>query len=259
NSPYRDATIVRTSSKTREGIEEVVKELERLTSLKFKKDINLPIRLPIDRVFTLSGIGTVITGTLWSGKVKSGDEIEILPNKIRCRIRNVQVFNEDVKEALAGQRVALNLIGVKKNQLSRGDVVLKPGYLTPTSLLDTHIGILSNQKSSLKSGRKVRLHHGTREIIAKASLFGVREIKPGETGYVRFKLDYPLVVKNHDKFIIRNSSLLRTMGGGLILLSHPSKKRIKREKIIDKLNILYGGNKDEIISLWHYSIISSNY
>ncbi|MBU2597607.1 MAG: selenocysteine-specific translation elongation factor [Actinobacteria bacterium] len=250
NSPYRDAAIVRTSSKTREGIEEVVKELEKLTSLKFTKDINLPIRLPIDRVFTLSGIGTVITGTLWSGKVKSGDEIEILPNKIRCRIRNVQVFNEDVKEALAGQRVALNLIGVKKNQLSRGDVVLKPGYLTPTSLLDTHIEILSNQKSSLKSGRKVSLHHGTREIIAKASLLGVGEIKPGETGYVRFKLDYPLVVKNYDKFIIRNSSLLRTMGGGLILLSHPSKKRIKREKIIDKLNILYAGNKDEIISLW---------
>jgi len=250
SSPYTDTAIVRASSKTREGIEKVVKELEKLTLLKFKKNINLPIRLPIDRVFILSGIGTVITGTLWSGEVKSGDEIEILPDKIRCRIRNIQVFNKDVKKAIAGQRVALNLIGVKKNQLSRGDVILKPGYLTSTSSVDTHIEILPNQKSSFKPGRKVRLHHGTREIITRVSLFGVNEIKPGEMGFARFKFDYPLVVKNGDRFIIRSLSPLVTIGGGLILRSHPFKIRIKREKIIDKLNILYSGTKDEIMSLW---------
>jgi len=250
NSPYKGAKIVRVSSKTKEGLEEVVTNLEKLTSLKFKKDFNLPIRLPIDRVFTLSGIGTVITGTLWSGKIESGDEIEILPQKIRCRIRNIQVFNKDVKKALAGQRVALNLIGIKKNQLGRGDVVSEPGYLSPTTLIDANINIISNQRRSLKSGKEVKIHHGTREVMSKVSIFEKKEIRPGENGFVRFKLDYPLVVKNFDRFIIRNPSPLRTMGGGLVLRSHPSRKRLRKGKIIDQLNILYSENKDEIISLW---------
>lgn len=249
-SIYEDAKIVRVSSKTREGIEDVIKQLEKLSLLKFKRDINLPIRLPIDRAFTLSGIGTVITGTLWSGTIKPDDEVEILPQEIRCRIRNVQVFNNDVEKAFAGQRVALNLIGVKKDQLSRGDIILEPGYLSPTSLIDTKIEILSNQKYSLKSGKKIKLHHGTREIMGRASLFGLKEVKPGEDGFARFKLDYPLIVKNYDRFIIRNSSSLRTMGGGSILRSRPPRKRLKREETINQLNILNSCDKKEIISFW---------
>ncbi len=249
-SIYEDAKIVRASSKTREGIEDVIKQLEKLSLLKFKRDINLPIRLPIDRAFTLSGIGTVITGTLWSGTIKPDDEVEILPQEIRCRIRNVQVFNNNVEKAFAGQRVALNLIGVKKDQLSRGDIILEPGYLSPTSLIDTKIEILSNQKYSLKSGKKIKLHHGTREIMGRASLFGLKEVKPGEDGFARFKLDYPLIVKNYDRFIIRNPSPLRTMGGGLILRSHAPGKRLKREEIINQLNILNSCDKKEIISFW---------
>lgn len=249
-SIYEDAKIVRVSSKTREGIEDVIKQLEKLSLLKFKRDINLPIRLPIDRAFTLSGIGTVITGTLWSGTIKPDDEVEILPQEIRCRIRNVQVFNNDVEKAFAGQRVALNLIGVKKDQISRGDIILEPGYLSPTFLIDTKIEILSNQKYSLKSGKKIKLHHGTREIMGRASLFGLKEVKQGEDGFARFKLDYPLIIKNYDRFIIRNPSSLRTMGGGLILRSRPPRKRLKREETINQLNILNSSDKKEIISFW---------
>jgi selenocysteine-specific elongation factor len=249
-SIYEDTRIIRASSKTREGIEDIIKQLEKLSLLKFKRDINLPIRLPIDRAFTLSGIGTVITGTLWSGTIKPDDEVEILPQEIRCRIRNVQVFNKDVERAFAGQRVALNLIGIKKGQLSRGDTILEPGYLLPTSLVDTKIEILSNQKYSLKSGKKIKLHHGTREIMGRASLFASKELKPGEDGFARFKFDYPLVVKSFDRFIIRNPSPLRTMGGGLILRSHPPRKRLKMKEIINQLKILNSCNKKKIISFW---------
>ncbi|GAI27666.1 unnamed protein product, partial [marine sediment metagenome] len=103
---------------------------------------------------------------------------------------------------------------------------------------------------SLKSGKKIKLHHGTREIMGRASLFGLKEVKQGEDGFARFKLDYPLIVRNYDRFIIRNPSSLRTMGGGLILRSRPPRKRLKREETINQLNILNSCDKKEIISFW---------
>lgn len=242
------APIIAVSSLTGQGLPELLAKLDELADEVVEKDTDLPFRLPIDRVFTLKGAGTVVTGTLWSGKLSPETQAEILPQGLSVRVRSVQVHGRPAQEAYAGQRVALNLAGVKPVELERGDVILAPGYLTASLMFDANFRLLSSAKP-IKNRARVRIHHGTHEVMARIILLEREELSPGEDTFVQFRLESPIVPKYHDRFIVRSYSPAHTIGGGEILNSYPIKHRRKEKSIIEELEILRQGNPLEVISL----------
>lgn len=219
------APIVSVSAKTGEGIEELVTQLDRISAEAVRHEDEGPIRLPIDRVFTLPGAGTVVTGTLWSGELKPEDKVVIEPKGVEARVRSVQVHGHKEDTARAGQRVALNLAGLAKEQVDRGDVVLKPGYLAPSVMVDAKVRLLKDAPRAMKNRVRVRIHHGTTEALGRVVLLEGDELKPGESGMAQVRLETPVVPKRGDRIIIRSYSPILTIGGGHILDSHPRKHK----------------------------------
>jgi selenocysteine-specific elongation factor len=212
------APIFFVSSKTNEGIDALKQGLiQKFSHSKnATADTQLPFRLPIDRVFVLKGHGTVVTGTLISGKVRKDSPAEIMPSKMRVKIRSIHAHDENVEEAFAGQRTALNLQGVDKEQLERGDVLTEPEIFSATSLLDVKISLLP-VSVPLKHNSLVRFHHLTNDIAARVTLLGVETLQPGETGLAQLRLQSPIHAIYGDRFILRKHSPLLTIGGGTIL------------------------------------------
>lgn len=232
----REAELVITSIRTGQGLEELKSAISRVAEKVRLRDSEGPFRLPVDRVFTLKGIGTVVTGTLWEGSVADGDEAIIQPAGKRIRVRNAQVHGEDVERALAGQRVALNLPGISREEVERGDVIGSPGHLHPTLMVDGRLHMIKSAGRSLKNRARVRLHHGTREVMARVILLGGREeLRPGESAYVQYRLEKPLVALYGDRYILRSYSPVTTIGGGGILDSHPKKHRHHQPAILETL------------------------
>lgn len=196
-------------------------------------------RLPVDRVFTMKGFGTVVTGTILSGRVSVEDTVEVLPRGIKSRVRGVQSHNLKVSESMAGQRTALNLQGVEKADIERGDVLTQPGFIVPSSRIDTKIEILK-EAHPLKNNDRIRFHTGTAELIGRVILLEKRretlkkEIGPGEGGYVRIRLESPVVAMSGDRFIIRRFSPLETLGGGIILDTNPGRRRAILKQVQDR-------------------------
>lgn len=225
--------IIAVSSRTGAGVEELKAALVRLASDTQPKATSAVTRLPVDRAFSIKGFGTVVTGTLIAGQLKVGDEVEVLPGGVRTRVRNLQVHAEETDRATAGQRTAVNLQGVNIEQAPRGSVLAPAGRLRPTSMVDARLDLLENLPRPLRHRARVRLHHGTIEVMARVAFFGVEqekgalELGPGESRLVQLRLEEPITALPGDRFIIRSYSPQVTIGGGMIVDSLPEKHRLR--------------------------------
>jgi len=237
-----DAPIIPTSAKTGEGLDELVRALEEvLATIPPRPDIGRP-RLPIDRVFTIAGFGTVVTGTLSDGRLRVGQEVEILPQGLRARIRGLQSHKRKIEEALPGTRVAVNLTGVSTSQLSRGDVLSLPGQLLPTRLLDVSLQLLADAPLSLKHNTLLDFFVGASEVRAWVRLLDREELSPGEEAFVQLRLSEPVVVVRGDHFIVRRPSPSLTIGGGRVIHAHPRRRyRRFRPEVMSALSTLASG------------------
>jgi len=242
------AEIVPVSARTGQGLETLVMELDRLLAATAPRlDLGRP-RLPIDRVFTIAGFGTVVTGTLIDGRLRVGQEVEILPQGLKARIRGLQTHKQKIEEAVPGSRVAINLTGVSTDQLQRGDVVTTPGWLEPTPLIDVRLQILSNASKPLKHNVEVEFFSGSAQIVARVRLLGAKQIDPGGTGWAQLRLAQPTVVLKEDRFIVRQPSPGLTIGGGVIVDPHPRRRHRRfRPEVIQRLETLAHGTPEEIL------------
>lgn len=239
--------IIRVSSTKRSGIGDVINLIETYVEEIEDRDITDMPRLPVDRVFTISGFGTVITGTLLSGMLKIGDEIQIYPGNDTARIRSLQVHDEDTSVAYAGQRVAVNLAAIKKEQISRGNVLAPIGQMKPTSFLDVKIKLLNNFDIEIKNRTRLRLYIGTKELFCRIVLLNREVLKSGEEAYAQLRLEEKIVAKRKDRFIIRFYSPIFTIGGGIVLETNPEKKKSLDEDSIKELKLKEQGNQEDII------------
>jgi selenocysteine-specific elongation factor len=212
----RDAPIVAVSAKTRAGLPELKKELHRLATEIHGKDAAHHFRLPIDRAFAIKGFGSVVTGTLISGSVGANDEVELLPERRLLRVRGVQCGGKTVERATAGQRTAVNLAGIEHTALTRGMVLATPGKFRATRRIDVRLELLPSAPK-LKQRSKVHFHAGTTETVAEVFLFGRQELAPGQSTPAHLRLQDEVLVLPGDRFIVRQSSPLATIGGGGIL------------------------------------------
>jgi len=244
------APIVRFSAVTGQGKEELVAVLAELAAQVPPKPAEGIFRLPIDRVFTIRGFGTVVTGTAISGRLRLGDMVMVYPPGFKAKVRSLQSHGRSVEEVLAGSRTAINLQGVEKEQLERGMVVATPGSLVPSRRLDTFLEVLASAPRALKHRTAVRLHTGTSETLAVALLLDADELKPGQSGYVQFLLRDPVALKPHDRYVIRNLSPAFTWGGGLILQVNPPKRKRFQKKVLAALELLEKGEPG--VQVAHY-------
>lgn len=221
------APVLEVSSKSGKGIPELKEELQRLLQQIDQRKPAGIFRLPVDRVFILKGHGTVVTGTLISGKIRKDQVVEILPSHWKGKVRSIHAHDESVEEAVAGQRTAVNLQGIEKEQLKRGDTLTEPDYFENTSLLDVQITLLTTARP-LDHNSLLRFHHLTNDLLARVTLVGTDSIAPGESGFAQLRLQKPIFALAGDRFIIRRHSPLSTVGGGVIL-DHMPKKRKRRD------------------------------
>jgi selenocysteine-specific elongation factor len=242
--------IVPVSSVTMEGIPQLISRLDELVKkTEGRKASRIP-RLPIDRVFTMKGFGTVATGTLVSGEVNVGDTIVILPNGIKTKVRGIQVHNEKVEKATAGLRTAINLQTVEKTSIMRGDVITLPDLLQSTRRVDCYLRYLAHADKPLKNGSRVRFHTGTMECESMITLLGKDELNPGEDAFAQLRLERPVVVLPSDRFVIRSYSPLLTIGGGEILDPFPLKHKKSSPEVLDSLKIMQKTNTEKIIEIY---------
>ncbi len=249
NSP-----IIKVSSTKKTGIDDLIKMVETFSEdLEEKNENDMP-RLPVDRVFSISGFGTVVTGTLLAGKLKTGDEVQIYPGDQKARIRTLQVHDEDAPEAFGGQRVAINLAGVKKEDIHRGSVVAPVNSMMDTSLMDVKIKLLKSIDKSINNRTRLHLYIGTEEVLCRVVLLDRDELLPGEEAFAQLRLEENIVAKRGDRFILRYYSPMFTIGGGTILEPNASKKKRFDEKAIEELEVKETGSTTEILE----NIILSN-
>lgn len=242
-----NAAIIPVSSVTGEGLDELVKAIDDLTEITEPRDVEKPFRLPIDRVFSIAGFGTIVTGTLISGRVKEGDRVAVYPKKIEARIRSIQVHEESVNMAEAGQRVAMNLAGIKTEEIARGDVVAAIDLMEPTYMFDAKLELLKDAKRSINNRDRLRIYHGSAEVFGRVVLLDRDELMPGESAFVQMRLEEEIACMKDDKFVIRFYSPMITIGGGTILDPNPPKRKRFREDVINELIIKEKGNIEDIV------------
>ncbi len=243
----QNAPMVEVSSTTGDGFDQLIQIIDQsVQNIKFDI-LSSDVRLPIDRVFSLQGVGTVITGTLQEGEIYENDQLEIYPKQRKIRIRKIHNHNESVKNAYAGQRVALNVTGVDKSDINRGDVVSTAGKMKPTMMIDVDLSILPDAPKAIQNWARLRLYHGTKEVLCRAVLLDKEEIKPSENGFVQFRLEEPMACKYGDRFVIRQYSPLITIGGGVILDSYAKKHKRFKTEIIEDLKIKSNGDFEQIV------------
>jgi selenocysteine-specific elongation factor len=243
-----DAPVVRCSARTKEGLEDLVAELDRyLATSAPRRDVGRP-RLPVDRVFTIPGFGTVVTGTLSDGAFASGQEVEIQPSGVKARIRGLQTHKQKIDQAVSGSRVAINLTGVSKDEVQRGDVITTPGWLRPTMLVDCYLRYLPDAPIPLKHDAAVDFFSGAAETPARVRLLGTRVMAPGDEGWVQLRLENPAALVKGDRFILRQPSPSVTIGGGQVINPFPGRRHRRfRPEVIEHLETLAHGTPEEIL------------
>jgi selenocysteine-specific elongation factor len=223
------APVVAVSSRTGAGVEELKSKLHEAALAVPARDSDAVTRLPVDRSFTMRGFGAVVTGTLVAGEIAEGQELELLPAGARVRVRGLQVHGAAVKAATAGQRTAVNLGGVEAASVVRGMVLAPAGRLSPTQIMDARVSVLNDAPRALKTRQRVRVHHGTAEVLARVVVLEAAgepgEIAPGASGLVQLRLESPVVALPGDRFILRTYSPQRTVAGGEVLDAHAPKHR----------------------------------
>ena len=245
-----DKPIVPVSAVTGEGIPEFIDALDKLSALIPDRPPSSLFRLPVDRVFTMKGFGTVITGTLISGRIRVGDPVMIYPSRVTSKVRGIQVHNNSVNEAEAGVRTAINFQGLEKASVSRGEVVSSPGALIPTYMLDVSTHFLASNKKPIKNRTRIRLHAGTNEVLGNLILLDREELFPGETTVAQIRFDSPVALVKDDRFVLRSYSPLRTIGGGHILNPIPQKHKRFKSEVVDGVKGIIDHTPEEII-LFH--------
>ncbi|MBI3948394.1 MAG: selenocysteine-specific translation elongation factor, partial [Armatimonadetes bacterium] len=231
------APVVRVSALTGEGMDALRECLDCLAARGQQRSAAGPFRLSVDRVFTMPGFGTVVTGTVASGRVRVGDTVEILPSGKASRVRQVQWRGQKAEEAVAGSRAALNLAGVELDEVERGDVCAAPGTLHATQILDARLQLLARLERPLANRTRIRLHAGTAETIGRVTILDRDELSPGEAGMVQFRLEKPTAVAKGDPFVIRLYSPMVTLGGGVVLDPTARKHRRFQDDVLDGLRV----------------------
>jgi selenocysteine-specific elongation factor len=244
------APIVPFSAVTGFGKENLLATLATLAANVPPKPVTGIFRLPIDRVFTIKGFGTVVTGTAISGRVKVAEAVAIYPPEFKAKVRGLQVHGQAVEEALAGNRTAVNLQGLEKEELERGMVVAPPGALIKSRRLDAYLEILPSAPRPLKHRQAVRLHTGTSERVAMPLILDADEMAPGASGYVQFFLREPLALKPGDRLVIRSFSPAFTWGGGLVLHVNPTRHKRRQPDVLARFKILEQGSPEDVLRLY---------
>lgn len=251
DSVYRDTDIIETSVIDNKGIEELLGAIDnKLNDIKYMLHDYQGVRLPIDRVFTVQGFGTVVTGTLFNGMIQVGDILEFPVNKKTVRIRNIQIHNKTVCQVIAGQRTAVNLIGVELSDISKGDVLVSPNWLTATNRIDVTLHLMKDTAKNFISFNRIRFHQGTVENFGRVVFLDKEELKPGEKGFAQVILEKPIVAVRGDNFIIRSYSSSHTIGGGTIIETNAAKHKKKDKDILKILKIKAEGNIKERAELF---------
>jgi selenocysteine-specific elongation factor len=239
--------VVEFSALTGQGLPAVVQAIEALVKELPSREIGHFFRLPIDRVFSMKGFGTVITGTCISGEIRTGDEISIYPGNVESRIRGIQVHNQEVDQVRAGLRTAINLQGIDKAQVERGQIAAAKGSLHPTRILDAVLELLPSAPHKIKNRTKTRFHTGTTEIMANVVLLDREELLPGQKGFVQIRLERPTAVIVRDRYVLRSYSPVRTIGGGEIINALPQTKKRFSQAALQELQILSNPELDRRI------------
>ncbi len=248
NTTLKDSPIIKVSAKNKTGLDELITNLQSLLENKpIRPNLNRP-RLPIDRVFSMSGFGTVVTGTLSDGELNVGDEIEILPNNLKGRIRGLQTHKKKEETATPGSRTAVNISGIETESIKRGDVLVHPNQYQATRRIDAKLNLLKDISNPIKHGDEVKFFVGASEGIATIRLLGTEELKAAETGWIQLELREPILAVRDDRYILRRPSPSETLGGGIIV-DHQPKGRHKRfdEDVLKSLEALSHGSPAEVL------------
>ena len=233
-SILKGCPIVAVSAMTGDGIKDLLQTIETVSAEVVEKPVFGQARLPIDRVFSVSGFGTVVTGTLWSGQINVGDSLELMPVQRSVKIRTLQVHNEKVSTAYAGQRVAVNLQGIDIQDIKRGYLLASSGYLEPSFRINTRLRLLSSSSRTLKNWNRIRFHLGTDETLGRIVLLDRDELMPGDEAYAQIVMEKQVVAHKGDPFVIRYYSPPHTIGGGSVIDPNaPRQKRFKEEVLND--------------------------
>ena len=242
------ARIIPVSARTRAGLDDLKAELDDVLGRTPARPDWARARLPVDRVFTIAGFGTVTTGTLLDGSLDVGQEVEIQPTGLKARIRGLQTHKEKVTSASPGRRLAINLSGVSPEQVKRGDVVAAAGTLAPTQLIDVRLRWLSDAPTALTHNTQLEFYSGAFQSLARVRLLGDKALAPGKEGWAQLALQDPAALERHDRFILRQPSPSITVGGGFIVDAHPVKRyrRFKAE-IMEKLERIASGSAEDVL------------
>lgn len=244
----QSAPIVEVSAKTGEGIDKLKKLINDIVLNLEEEHINSPARLHIDRVFSVSGFGTVVTGTLIEGIIKLGDELTVYPNMLKTKVRGLQVHGESVEEAYKGQRVAINLANLKTTDISRGNTLAAVDSLKNTTLLDVRLDIVKGTNRIIENNSRLHLYHGSGETLCRLILFEEDGLMAGQSSYAQLVLQKPIAAKVGDRFVVRFYSPMETVGGGIILDNLPKKRSKKDEGLINMFRVKEKGSISERIA-----------
>ncbi|MCJ7689370.1 MAG: selenocysteine-specific translation elongation factor, partial [Clostridiaceae bacterium] len=242
-----DAPIHAVSSKTKTGFQALIYDIDKITEEVEAKDTEGHFRLPVDRAFSVSGFGTVVTGTIISGRVQVGDTVEVYPSKVVTKVRGIHIHDKPCGFGEAGQRCAINLANIKLSEISRGNVVSVVSIMEPSYSIDCALYYLKSAGKPLVNRQRVRLYHGTDEIICRVVILDKEEIAPGENAYVQLRLEKPINAQRNDKYVLRSYSPMYTIAGGTII--EPSADKAKRfnEKYNEELKIKESGKTENIL------------
>lgn len=245
---FANAPLVAVSARTGRGIDILLRTLDDvLNQVTPRSNIQGAARLSIDRAFAISGFGTVVTGTLADGTLRVGDEVEILPSGMRARVRGLQTHQRKVEAAYPGSRVAVNLAGVAHHEITRGDALVLPGALQATQVIDARLRVIGAAPRPLAQNDRLDLFVGAAETPCRVTLLDRDELAPGETGWVQIRLDHPIVAARGDRYIVRQPSPGRTIGGGRIIDAHPARHRRFRPEVIALLEALARGTPADLV------------
>ncbi len=241
------APVIPLSTVTGEGVDRLKGAITSRARLVQKRKDKGVFRLPIDRVFSIKGFGTVVAGTVLSGTIKLDDSIELLPQGRTLRVRGLQVQDKSVTESSIGLRTAINLQGIEKESIERGDVLGQPGFFRPTSMVDAQFCYLSGEKANLENRVRIRFHVGTTEVVARMILLGTERLEPGGEGFVQIHFEKPVVADVGDRFVVRSYSPVRTIGGGSVLDVHPAKHKRFQEDVQQRLGRIGQGDAEQLV------------
>lgn len=242
-----NAPMIPVSAYTGQGIDALKAQISSLVDGAEEKNHTRPFRLPVDRVFSVDGFGTVVTGTLVEGTIKIGEEVLVYPCGEKARVRGIQNHDKPIDQAVAGMRTALNLIGLGRHGVRRGDTVAKPDSMVLSTCLDVQIEMLLSTPFSLKSGTKVHFYHDTSEILCKVRLLDTKILEAGQRGFAQLLFDQPLAVKNGDHFILRFLSPMVTIGGGTLLDVEAKPHKHRNPIVLDNLRARASGTPDDVM------------